>query len=342
MICNSTKLINEKYKKTKFNPKVSVISPVYNREKYLIRFINSIHNQKFKEIEIILIDDFSDDNSIKIIEKLQKFDKRILLLKNKKNKGTFICRNQGVLKSKGEYLIFPDPDDIIPQDIIDVCYKFVKKYHFEMIRFMHYLGKGRIKNNNFLQKLQSYPIYQPELSTYLFYGLGKLEYIDFNISNKLVKRVTFIRALNLLYKYYLKIYMVRFEDGLMNFCLYRIAKSFFFLKKIGYYYIRNEKTYKEKLISRNHLLYFKFFYLKLTFEFTKNNLHEKNMCNFLLKIIKPKSIYNNIFNLNKNFNFYYDIINMYLKSTFINENNKIYLLKLKNIIKNKIIQKEFN
>lgn len=54
---------------------------------------------------MIFIDDFSNDNSIKTIENFQKKDKRIVLIKNKKNRGTFINRNLGVLKSKGEYLI---------------------------------------------------------------------------------------------------------------------------------------------------------------------------------------------------------------------------------------------
>ena len=144
IICNNIKGVNKKYFIKYENIKVSIISAVYNREKYLIRFINSIQKQKFNNIEIILIDDCSEDNSIQIIENFQKYDKRILLIKNKKNKGTFICRNLGVLKSKGEYLILPDPDDILSRDIIDLSYKFAKKYNYEMIRFNIYLGNGII------------------------------------------------------------------------------------------------------------------------------------------------------------------------------------------------------
>jgi hypothetical protein len=139
ILCKSSKLLNEKYLKVMKNPKVSIISAVYNREKYLIRFINSIQKQKFNDVEIIFIDDFSEDNSIKIIENSQQKDKRILLIKNKKNKGTFICRNLGVLKSRGEYLLLPDPDDIISQDIIDMSYKLSKKKNYEMIRFAVYI-----------------------------------------------------------------------------------------------------------------------------------------------------------------------------------------------------------
>ena len=326
--CNDIKLINEKFFKKIKSPKVSIISAVYNREKYLIRFINNIRNQKFNDIELIFIDDSSEDNSVKIIENFQKNDERILLIKNKKNKGTFICRNLGVIKSKGEFLILPDPDDILSEDIINTCYKYAKSYNYEMIRFNIYRGKGKIHFNTIVQNLQSNPIFQPELPLYLFYGLGKLFQIDFNVSNKFVKRVSFIRALNCLNKYYLKLYMTNFEDGLMNFFLYREVKSLFFLKRIGYYYIKNKKNIKEKEMKRINSLNNRFYYLKLVFEFTKNTLIEKDICNDLLeRLIKLPNI--TIFLSQEYFNIYNDIINNYIKCPHINAKNKNKLNKLK-------------
>lgn len=326
--CNDIKLINEKFFKKIKSPKVSIISAVYNREKYLIRFIHNIRNQKFNDIELIFIDDSSEDNSVKIIENFQKNDERILLIKNKKNKGTFICRNLGVIKSKGEFLILPDPDDILSEDIINTCYKYAKSYNYEMIRFNIYRGKGKIHFNTIVQNLQSNPIFQPELPLYLFYGLGKLFQIDFNVSNKFVKRVSFIRALNCLNKYYLKLYMTNFEDGLMNFFLYREVKSLFFLKRIGYYYIKNKKNIKEKEMQRINSLNNRFYYLKLVFEFTKNTLIEKDICNDLLeRLIKLPNI--TIFLSQEYFNIYNDIINNYIKCPHINAKNKNKLNKLK-------------
>ena len=114
-VCEKGFLLN--YKKIK-NPKISIISAVYNRGKYLFRFIKSIQNQKINDLEIIFIDDFSNDNTIEIIENFQKIDERIKLIKHKKNKGTLISRNNGALKSVGEYLLFPDPDDMISNDIL--------------------------------------------------------------------------------------------------------------------------------------------------------------------------------------------------------------------------------
>ena len=89
-LCNKGKLINKKTLKNKKAPKISIISPIYNRANYILRFLRSIQNQFYDDIEIIFVDDFSTDNSVKLIEKYQKDDERILLLKHNKNKGTFI------------------------------------------------------------------------------------------------------------------------------------------------------------------------------------------------------------------------------------------------------------
>jgi teichuronic acid biosynthesis glycosyltransferase TuaG len=78
--------IIKKYSNNK-NPKISVISPIYNKENFISRFIMIIQNQYFKNLEIILIDDYSKDNSVKLIEDYKKIDKRIKLIKNKKNQG---------------------------------------------------------------------------------------------------------------------------------------------------------------------------------------------------------------------------------------------------------------
>ena len=112
-ICNNQILINNKNFTKVANPKISIISPVYNKERYINRLLKSIENQIFEDIEIIFVDDKSQDNSIDMIKESQNEDHRITLIQHKQRKGTLISRNQGVLKSKGEYLIFVDPDDIV-------------------------------------------------------------------------------------------------------------------------------------------------------------------------------------------------------------------------------------
>jgi glycosyltransferase involved in cell wall biosynthesis len=257
--CNDIKEM-QNFKKEK-NPKISVISAIYNREKFISRFIGSVQSQSFKDIEIILVDDNSLDNSIKLIEKIKKEDKRIVLLKNKKNRGTFMSRNLGVLKSKAKYIIIPDPDDIISKDIIRICYKYGEKYHYDIIRFNMYLGNRKVKENNFVEK--SKPIYQPKLSTYLFYGNDELGQFDFNIANKFIKKKVYIESLNSLNKFYFYMYMTSMEDNLMNYLLHRTAKSLYYLPKVGYMYLKTSESITEKNMVFQKKIKFFFIYLKL-------------------------------------------------------------------------------
>ena len=78
-------------------------------------------NQSLKEIEIIFIDDASIDNSSLDVENLMEKDKRIVYLKNKKNRGQFYSRNKAVLYSKGEYVIIVDPEDLLLNNILIKC-----------------------------------------------------------------------------------------------------------------------------------------------------------------------------------------------------------------------------
>ena len=82
------------------NPKITAIIPVYNAQKTIKTTIRSIQNQNMSDIEILLIDDFSKDQSIKTIEELQNEDSRIKLLKNKQNRGTLYTRSIGALNSR--------------------------------------------------------------------------------------------------------------------------------------------------------------------------------------------------------------------------------------------------
>ena len=322
-LCNN-ELIKLKHSKKYKVPKISIVSPIYNRGKYLYRFIKSIQNQRFEKIEIILIDDYSNDNTSLLIKNYQKEDKRIFLIKNKKNKGTFASRNIGVLKSRGKYIILPDPDDILAQDCLTFFYNFAIKNDYELIRFYIYTGKRNIYFSYHVKPQQSKLIKQPELSTYLFYALKFLRQIDYNVSNKFIKREALIRALNIISED-IFIYMTNFEDGVLNYFLYRASKSFYLKKKIGYFYIKNKQSITSKRINTLDLKFI-FLHLKFVFEHSKNTKYEKNMCNILFRRLAIwRNIYKRILQIKEDFNFYLNIIDEYLNCEFINNNNKNYL-----------------
>lgn len=95
--------------------KISIIVPVYNAEKYLIKLINSIENQNYNNYEVILVDDGSTDNSYKILQNLSKKNKKIKIY-TKKNSGPGGTRKYGFEKSTGELVYFIDADDWLPEN----------------------------------------------------------------------------------------------------------------------------------------------------------------------------------------------------------------------------------
>ena len=100
-----------------YEPFISVVVPVYNREQLVAACIESILNQTYKNFELIIVDDGSTDKSYEICKKYQSADKRISIIKQK-NSGVSIARNQGIENAKGEYICFVDSDDTVSPDIL--------------------------------------------------------------------------------------------------------------------------------------------------------------------------------------------------------------------------------
>ena len=105
----------KKYKRTKMKkdiPYISICLPVYNMQKYIEQAILSILNQSFQNFEIIIVNDFSNDDTIDVIMKLQLKDDRIRLINHLKNLGVYASRVDSILASRGKYILLMDPDDM--------------------------------------------------------------------------------------------------------------------------------------------------------------------------------------------------------------------------------------
>lgn len=116
-------------------PKISIIIPVYNVEKYLCDTMNSVITQSLEDIEIICVDDCSTDNSLKILETYSKKDLRIKILKHKENMTASQSRKDGVLASTGTYIMFLDGDDCLFPDSCQIAYDAIEKYHTDIVHF---------------------------------------------------------------------------------------------------------------------------------------------------------------------------------------------------------------
>ncbi len=108
-------------------PKVSVIIPVYNVEKYLRECLDSVRNQTLKEIEIICVDDGSTDGSLEILRKYEQQDPRVKVL-CQKNQYAGVARNSGMKIARGKYLVFLDSDDFFEPSLLEVQYNQCEKY----------------------------------------------------------------------------------------------------------------------------------------------------------------------------------------------------------------------
>lgn len=126
-------------------PLVSIITPVYNAERFLSDTIKSVQNQTYKNWEILLIDDCSKDNSAQIIKEFQKYDNRIKYIKLKKNSGASASRNEGIRNAKGRFIAFVDSDDIWKPEKLEIQIKYMLKenvgFTFTSYRYMKENGE---------------------------------------------------------------------------------------------------------------------------------------------------------------------------------------------------------
>ena len=113
--------------------KVSVIVPVYNVEKYITKCLNSLVKQTLKDIEIIVVNDGSPDNSQAIIDKfVKKYPKKVKSY-IKKNGGLSDARNYGIEKATGEYIAFVDSDDYVEHNMYKEMYEKAKEHDFDIV-----------------------------------------------------------------------------------------------------------------------------------------------------------------------------------------------------------------
>ncbi len=131
------------------NELISVIIPIYNVEKYLEKCIESIINQTYKNLEIILVDDGSKDKSDEICDEYAKKDNRIKVI-HKENSGVSSARNVGIENSKGEYISFVDSDDWLEKDFIEKLHNIIKENNSDLAQSGYYrvVGENKEKINS--------------------------------------------------------------------------------------------------------------------------------------------------------------------------------------------------
>ena len=238
---------------------ISIIVPVYNTEKYLKKSIDSIINQTYKNIEIILVNDGSTDNSKKICEEYKKKDKRIRLI-NKENGGQGSAKNTGIQYATGNYIGFVDSDDYIDEDMYEVLYNLCIDNHAEisMIAFNKVIDGKIMKTINFNEEImvldkfnamkellldreiKSYnwnKLYKKELFEEIKFS-EELKYEDIEINAKLFTIIN-----KLAYKKIPKYYYVQRNNSTVNCKSYNNLKDYVIVTQQRYDYLK--ERYKE-------------------------------------------------------------------------------------------------
>lgn len=146
---------------------ISVIVPIYNVEKYLPTCIESILNQTYKDLEILLIDDGSTDNSGKICDKYAKQDNRCIVI-HQQNKGVSETRNTGLNLAKGEYISFIDGDDYIHPQMLEILYNEIRKGNYDFSMILHKMVWKYQKPQNTISNFITKTISQNQLISSLF------------------------------------------------------------------------------------------------------------------------------------------------------------------------------
>jgi len=259
-------------------PYVSIIIPVYNEERLISRCLDSVVNQTFSDIEIIIVDDASHDNSKRIINKFSSSDNRIKFIKHDTNKGQGEARNTGIRESRGLYVFFLDADDYLPHAGLEELCKIAHEYDDDII-----YGKTESKVN-----VDSMYILR-EMRSIKFKDYPPLLY-NHSVWNKLIKRMFIINN-------HLFFEPPRYaEDVSQALKCNLFANKISITTKVTYYYHWNrqlENVTKQKIFdARNNVLNAlklieEYGYVPLTFEMQK-----KTASNVYGSMIRAKAVYN--------------------------------------------------
>lgn len=111
---------------------VSVIIPYYKKKEFILKSINSVLKQSYKNFEIIIIYDDREKEDLDLIKKIVSIDKRIKLIINKKSLGAGLSRNRGIKKAKGDFISFIDSDDLWERKKLELQIKFMKKNNYSI------------------------------------------------------------------------------------------------------------------------------------------------------------------------------------------------------------------
>ena len=269
-LCEDEKLIYKNIEKESNQPFISIIFASFNKEKEIMRSVRSIQNQSLKNIEIIIVDDCSTDNSSNYYNLLLKTNPRIRLFYHLTNMGVWRSRIDGLLYSKGKYMIFFDVGDLYEDNyVLEDAFNVIEKYNLDSVKMFFRLIYD-LNNLTYNEIPFKTDVNQTKVSSKknMFRDCKKIfGGYDGVIWNGLLKSDVYIKGLYLLNNEVLNIYKNLWEDRWWTRLMYLSSNNLLIIKRFCYLYykdIKNDhlffaKTIKEKDRLIHEFVYFLYF-----------------------------------------------------------------------------------
>jgi glycosyltransferase involved in cell wall biosynthesis len=325
-------------------PMISVVIPSYNKQDILLKSVRSIQNQNFKNIEIIIVNDCSNDNSTEVFNYLLNTDPRIRIIHHKTNLGLWRTHLDGILYSKGQYIILFDAGDLYEDNyVLTDAYNVVEKYNLDSCKFIFRI----IRSFKGLNKSEEY--FHVENNETIAYGPDKVRKLNRkiftfwgNIWTRLVRANILIKGILLMNDLTLNLHKNLWDDIWLNKIVNMASFSFAVLGRTGYVYLQNgggEGSPKSGSIeqkSKKVKEYVGFLY----FEY---NFHEhKNSYQYIIDKLKKYNETDPILqlqNFRANFEVLNNLLNALIKDPELNNDQRTYCQKL--LVEAKIREKNF-
>lgn len=215
---------------------ISIIVPVYNVEKYLKRCIESIINQTYQNLEIILVDDGSTDNSLKLCNYYKTKDKRIKVI-HQSNRGLSSARNSGLKESNGDYICFVDSDDWINLNFVKVLFETSQNTNSQIVE----CKTKKVYDFKEEKDMESFQVYS-FTGKNCFYEFIKGTYFKQTVWNKIYKR-------NIIEGMFFEDGKIH-EDEFWSYQIFNRANKVTSIDFFGYYYFQRNGSIMNEIFTK--------------------------------------------------------------------------------------------
>lgn len=296
----------------------------------------------------MVIDDCSTDKTTEIINEFQKEDKRIILINHEMNEGKIKTRSDGVKIAKGTYITVIDGDDSFAhENILKNSLYAAKNGNLDIIEFQ----EGYFKKKKYRGIANLYPfsnltniVYQPELKTKFFVisNNDKIRAVQSrSVCAKIIKNEVFKEALKFIGTKYTHDYIIDYEDTIMFIGILQVAKSYYYMKELGYYYSKDKfkgkfPKLKNKICKPNNGYIKDMGHIKLlNFLLEKNKKNEFGEQLIYHELISIDHYLSLVKHTNHHFNYVYEVFNALIESSYLSDLQKQRLIQIKTRIENK-------